>query len=269
MRIAITISRGRISPLFEYARTMLLIDAVHGRERRREIVDMADLEAPDQRTHALRDRKVDVLICGGILSSGLAAIEGHGIRVFPWVAGTVSEVIDIALMAAAELETPVATTDQRTLVAITAKGADLDASLDPRFGRCRYIVFVADDESFEAVENTSVDMRGGAGIETAKAIAGRGARAVITGSCGPNAFGMLNAALIKVYTEVEGTVRQVHARFERGECPLATGPTVAHHWGTGEAPSPTNTGRGRRGKGQGRGGGSGRGLGRGGGGRCS
>lgn len=256
---------------------MLLIDAVGGRETRRETLDLADLESPDHRIRLLQDRKVDLLICGAIMSSGLAAIEGRGIRVFPWVAGTVSEVCDIALLTAAQLETPMGEQNRKTIVAITSKGADLDATIDPRFGRCRYIAFVGDDDSFEAVENTAADLRGGAGIQTAKTIADMGACAVITGSCGPNAYGTLNAALIRVYTEREGTVRQLHARFTRGECPIATGPTVAHHWGTGDTTpqadsrgqlrSPT-MGRGRRGK-DSRGGRSGGGMGRGRGGKCT
>ena len=253
MRIAITISRGRISPLFEYAQTILVIDATEGREVGRETLNLIDLEAPERRVEMLGSREVDLLICGGILSSGLTHIESRGIRVFPWVAGTVPEVIEIALSTAAYLETTRGETDGETIVAITSKDPELDGRLDPRFGRCRYLVFVTDDDSYEVVENASAELLGGAGIQTAKTIADYGARAVITGSCGPNAFGTLNAALISVYTEVKGTVRELYARFKRGECPLATGPTVADHWGARETMSRSTAARGRPGTGRGRG----------------
>jgi len=47
-------------------------------------------------------------------------------------------------------------------IAISATGSDLDAEVDPRFGRCRYYI-IADPETgeFEAVNNESAAASGG------------------------------------------------------------------------------------------------------------
>jgi predicted Fe-Mo cluster-binding NifX family protein len=42
-------------------------------------------------------------------------------------------------------------------IAVTAAGSTLDATMDPRFGRCAYFVIVeTDDMTFEAIENTNI-----------------------------------------------------------------------------------------------------------------
>jgi len=84
-------------------------------------------------------------------------------------------------------------------IAITAAGPTLDAEVDPRFGRCPYFIIV-DPETmeFEAVDNSSAMAAGGAGISAAQAIAGKGVQAVLTGNCGPNAYGVLSSADIQV-----------------------------------------------------------------------
>ena len=73
-------------------------------------------------------------------------------------------------------------------IAISATGPTLDADVDPRFGRCQYFI-IADPETmqFEAMDNSSATAAGGAGISAGQAIVGKGAQAVLTGNCGPNA----------------------------------------------------------------------------------
>ena len=73
-------------------------------------------------------------------------------------------------------------------VAISSIGKDLDSLIDSRFGRCPYFVIVeTDDMSFEVFDNESIALGGGAGIQSAQFISSKGAKAVITGHCGPNA----------------------------------------------------------------------------------
>ena len=73
-------------------------------------------------------------------------------------------------------------------VAVSSNGDDLNAQLDPRFGRCAYFVVVnPDDLSFEAFKNESAVQGGGAGIQAAQFLASQKVTAVITGNCGPNA----------------------------------------------------------------------------------
>jgi predicted Fe-Mo cluster-binding NifX family protein len=54
-------------------------------------------------------------------------------------------------------------------IAVTSSGPDLDADIDPRFGRCPYITLI-DTESgaSETLSNPFVDASGGAGIQAAQ-----------------------------------------------------------------------------------------------------
>jgi predicted Fe-Mo cluster-binding NifX family protein len=131
-------------------------------------------------------------------------------------------------------------------VAVSASSPDLDGSVDARFGRCSYFVIV-DPETMEseAVENSYVSASGGAGIQAAQLVAGKGVQAVLTGSCGPNAFQTLKAAGVKVVVGVTGTVREVIRSYISGaEFREASGPDVPPHFGMQRAAVP-GQGRGR------------------------
>jgi predicted Fe-Mo cluster-binding NifX family protein len=152
-------------------------------------------------------------------------------------------------------------------IAVSSIGPDLDAQVDPRFGRAQYLLVVDTDTlEFEAVQNPNIAAGGGAGIQTAQMIAGKGAQAVLTGNCGPNAHQTLLAAGIAVHVGATGTVREVVERFKRGEFQETAGPSVAGHFGLGTGPGTGGGGFGRgmgMGGGRGMGGGMGRGAGRG------
>ncbi|MDF2955935.1 NifB/NifX family molybdenum-iron cluster-binding protein [Candidatus Alkanophaga liquidiphilum] len=123
-------------------------------------------------------------------------------------------------------------------VCVTATSDDLDAQVDPRFGRCQYFV-VVDTETmkFEAVRNESADAPGGAGIQAAQTVASLGVDAVITGNVGPNAFQTLSAAGIKVFTGAHGTVKNAVEMLKRNELGEAGNATVTAHFGLGSAPT--------------------------------
>lgn len=119
-------------------------------------------------------------------------------------------------------------------IALSAAGQDLDAPIDPRFGRCQNFVIVdMDTMEFEAVANNSATAAGGAGIAAAQQIAGKGLEAVLTGNCGPNAFNVLNAAGIKVFTGVSGSIRDAIESYKAGKFQSSSQPNVDAHSGMG------------------------------------
>lgn len=119
-------------------------------------------------------------------------------------------------------------------IAVSAAGTDLNAQVDPRFGRCQYFIFVDPDTmEFEAMENSGATSGGGAGIATGQFVAGKGAGAVLTGNCGPNAFDVLQAAGIKVMTGVTGTVQDAIEAYKSGKYQAISQPSVAPHAGMG------------------------------------
>lgn len=83
---------------------------------------------------------------------------------------------------------------------ITATEAALDAPVDPRFGRCAYII-VYDTRTlqWQAHANPGANAMGGAGSQVAQFAASQAADAVISGDFGPNAYSALAAAGMKMY----------------------------------------------------------------------
>ncbi|MCP2519568.1 NifB/NifX family molybdenum-iron cluster-binding protein [Candidatus Aminicenantes bacterium AC-708-M15] len=122
-------------------------------------------------------------------------------------------------------------------IAITSSGPDLESPVDPRFGRCAYFIFV-DPETleFEAIENPNVGAPGGAGIQSAQLVANKGVKAVLTGSCGPNAFQTLQAAGIEVIIGVAGTVKDAIQQYKSGTLRPTAQPNVPPHFGMGYGP---------------------------------
>lgn len=104
-------------------------------------------------------------------------------------------------------------------IVLTTTQADLDADLDPRFGRCAYMLIV-DPHSLEwqAKPNRGAGATGGAGVQAAQFISTLHAKAVISGDFGPNAFEALHAAGIDMYQFGNSvTAREAVQSFLAGE----------------------------------------------------
>lgn len=92
MRVAIPIWQGRISPVFDVAGQLLLVELADGREIARED-RVVDETAADERARKLVELGVKTLICAGISQSLEASLADHGIRVIPRICGDVEEVL--------------------------------------------------------------------------------------------------------------------------------------------------------------------------------
>ena len=142
-------------------------------------------------------------------------------------------------------------------IAVTSSGPDLDAIIDPRFGRCPYFTLIdTKTGASESLSNPFVDASGGAGTQAAQWILDHDVHALVTGRCGPKAMMVLEDAGIRVVEGASGKVRDAAGLIERSVLPaVATAVEPGRRLGGG-------TGMGR-GAGQGRGGGMGQGPGRG------
>jgi len=117
---------------------------------------------------------------------------------------------------------------------ISSTGPHLEASVDPRFGRCQYFLFVdTETMSFESVVNPALMAGGGAGVQAAQLTVNKGAEVILTGNIGPNAFQALQAAGLKIATGVTGSVKEVIEKFKKGELQYTGTPTVDVHFGKG------------------------------------
>lgn len=145
-------------------------------------------------------------------------------------------------------------------VAVSSTGSDLTATIDERFGRCRYLLLIdTDNMACETIENANADLTSSAGIQSAGLVADKGATVVITGNCGPKAMQVFNTANIRVIVGQHGIIQDVIEKFKKGKLDASTGDNRQQPLGTaatGTTPLPRGSGRGG---GRGMGGGRGRG----------
>jgi predicted Fe-Mo cluster-binding NifX family protein len=114
-------------------------------------------------------------------------------------------------------------------IVLTTSSPDLDSELDPRFGRCAYLLAV-DPHSldWQAHPNASASAAGGAGVQTAQFVSAQQAQAVISGDFGPNAYSALQAAGVDMYQFGNcRTAREAVQRFLAGELELVGSATRA------------------------------------------
>jgi len=117
-------------------------------------------------------------------------------------------------------------------ICVTSTGTTMDAPVDPRFGRCQYFMIVDPDTmEYEAMPNPSISASGGAGIQAAQTVAGKGVSAVATGNVGPNATQTLGAAGIQIMTGARGTVKDAIEQYKSGELAQTEIPTAQAHSG--------------------------------------
>ncbi|MCK4532715.1 NifB/NifX family molybdenum-iron cluster-binding protein [bacterium] len=120
-------------------------------------------------------------------------------------------------------------------ICVTAEGDNLDSTVDPRFGRCQYFIVVDSDTlEFEAIQNPNRETMGGAGIQSSQLIAGKQAKAVLSGNIGPNAFQTLQAAGVEIITGVSGTVKEAIEQYKEGKLESTQGPSVNSKFGMPE-----------------------------------
>lgn len=117
-------------------------------------------------------------------------------------------------------------------VAVTSKGILLGSEVDPRFGRAPYILIIdTDTMAFEVVDNgDNANAFKGAGIQAATMISDKGAAVLMTGYCGPKAFATLEAAGVKVVSDISGKVRDAVAAIKAGKVAYSTAANKEAHW---------------------------------------
>lgn len=103
-------------------------------------------------------------------------------------------------------------------LAISSQKNDLESKIDPRLGRAPFFLIAdLDTNEFEFIENTSLSLGHGAGINTANLLKEKNVDAVLTQNVGPNAHGALCAAGIDVYSAKDDiTVKKAVAKFQSG-----------------------------------------------------
>jgi len=117
-------------------------------------------------------------------------------------------------------------------IAITSVDGTMESMVDERFGRTRkFVIYDTEAKTHTVIDNAlNMGSAQGAGIQSAQNVVNSGARIVISGHLGPNAFRVLQSAGIEVYTVSNMTVAQAIEAYEQGRLQRLTGPDVGGHW---------------------------------------
>ncbi len=92
MRVAVPVFNGRVSPVFDAARRLMIIEIDDGVEVSRTEHSVADLP-PWQRARLLGEKGASHLICGAISMPMMSLLMAQGITVTANIAGDVGEVL--------------------------------------------------------------------------------------------------------------------------------------------------------------------------------
>ncbi|RJP73976.1 MAG: hypothetical protein C4524_13735 [Candidatus Zixiibacteriota bacterium] len=101
MRAAFAVWNERIAPVFDVARQVRIVEAESGSVIREQNEKLPN-EATEARAARLAGQGVEVLVCGAISRPLERLISAHGIRVIPFVAGDLAEVVRAWLQGALE-----------------------------------------------------------------------------------------------------------------------------------------------------------------------
>jgi len=118
-------------------------------------------------------------------------------------------------------------------IAITSYGEALKSKMDKSFGRAKWFVLVdSDTETFEAHSNKqNVHAAQGAGIQAAQNVVNLGAKALLSGNVGPNAFRVLSAAGVRMFIVTgDRTVGEALNEWREGNLLETTESTIEGHW---------------------------------------
>ena len=92
MRVAIPLWQGRVSPVFDEASRILLVDISEKQEQHRQEESLI-ARNHFERAQLLPRLGVDLLICGMISQTQKTALASAGIKIIPHICGPLEEVI--------------------------------------------------------------------------------------------------------------------------------------------------------------------------------
>jgi predicted Fe-Mo cluster-binding NifX family protein len=239
MKLAISTDQGYVSAHFGRCQSYTIVDIKEGQILSREEIPNPGHQ-PGFLPEYLSEKGVNCIIAGGMGPRAQGLFAQKNIETVIGVQGVIDEVIQKVLTQeleagddlcghqhgeeghapcdsnAEEIPQP---SGSGTKICITSEGTDLNADVDPKFGRARYFLIV-DPQSmdFEVIENPNIQAAHGAGIQTAQLIASKNVSAVLTGNCGPNAQRVLQSSGIEVVTNVSGKAGDALSKYksERG-----------------------------------------------------
>jgi len=233
MKIAISTDQGYVSAHFGRCLSYTIVEIKEGKVLSKEEIPNPGHQ-PGFLPQYLSEKGVNCIIAGGMGPRAQGLFAQKNIESVIGVQGAVDEVIEKFINQELEVgddlcghghgleEHPRSDSHAEHVpqskgnkICITSKGKDLEAEVDPNFGRSQYFLIV-DPETmdFEVVHNHNIEAAQGAGIQSAQLISNKNIGTVLTGSCGPNAQRILQSSGIRVITGTNGKVKDVLAKYK-------------------------------------------------------
>ena len=94
MKVAIPIWNGRVSPVMDTARQLVLADIEDGQMQWRKLINVPPLHISNL-ARFVAERGVEVVICGAICRQLEAMLAAAGIQTIPWIRGEIDDVISV------------------------------------------------------------------------------------------------------------------------------------------------------------------------------
>ncbi len=92
MIVAIPVHNGRVAPVFDVSRRVLLTELLRGNEARRWHVELVG-SSPVERVERLHREGVGTVVCAGVCAHLWRLLEMWGIEVVPGIVGDVEDVL--------------------------------------------------------------------------------------------------------------------------------------------------------------------------------
>jgi predicted Fe-Mo cluster-binding NifX family protein len=236
MRIAISTESGYVSAHFGRCPSYTLVDIEDGKVIKLEEIANPG-HSPGFLPNYLSEKGVDTIIAGGMGPRAQGLFAEKKIHAIIGVQGRIDEVIDKFLHQELKAGKDLCDHDQRQsescgqgeihreaetgvpaqgIICVTSRGQDLEAEIDPKFGRAMYFLFVNPETlEYEAIKNPYAESAHGAGIQAAQLIVNRKISMILTGQVGPNAQRILDAAGIRIIAAENGSARKALASLKR------------------------------------------------------
>jgi predicted Fe-Mo cluster-binding NifX family protein len=239
MKVAISTEGGSVAEHFGRCPAYTILEIEEGR-----VVQRSEIANPGHQPgflpRFLSERGVECVIAGGMGPRAQGLFAQQGIETIRGVQGPLDEVIAQLISGtlapgkdlcghrhgegAAHGESagtdpgsapPVARPGTR--ICITSTGKDLEAEVDPRFGRAPYFLLLDPaGQKIEVVTNPQKEAAQGAGIQAARFLTEQNVSILLTGQVGPNAERVLSAAGIQVLSGISGRIADVIRSFAKG-----------------------------------------------------
>jgi len=231
VKVAISTDHGSVSAHFGRCASYTIVDIQEGQVVSREEIPNPGHQ-PGFLPQFLSEKGVNVIIAGGMGPRAQGLFAQKNIEALIGVQGPIDTVIAKFLEQDLELgedlcghqhaqpdcsdhDTPRSHVHSPAgKIFVTATGTDLEAEIDPRFGRAQYFLCVQPETlDFEVITNPNEGASSGAGIQTAQLAVEKNASVVITGQCGPNAERVLRTSGIRIVSGATGKVKDALQKF--------------------------------------------------------